>query len=81
MEGMEGRDRLLRYCLVLSLLNFIRVVRRQQCQSNSRFSGWCSSSPCCKSDVNNYFAVECAERGGWELNLHASLQWPLRVLA
>lgn len=59
------------------------VEGRQQCQSNSGFSGWCSHSPCCKSDVNNYLAVECAERerGGEKLNLHASLQWPLKVLA
>lgn len=62
---------------------FIGVEGRQQCQSNSGFSGWCSPSPCGKSDVNNYLAVECAERerGGGKLNLHASLQWPLKVLA
>lgn len=58
------------------------VETRQQCQSNSGFSGWCSRSPCCESDVNNYLAVECAQREREKkLNLHASLQWPLKVLA
>lgn len=38
------------------------VERRQQFQSSSGFSGCCSRIQCCESDVNNYLAVECAER-------------------